>query len=48
MKNNEFKWIKTRVNLKDLKELKKLAVDEETSLTGLLQKALKLLLKERR
>lgn len=46
MKNNDHKWIKTRVNLKDLKKLKKLAVDKEVSLSELLREALRTLLKE--
>ena len=50
MQNNNglAKWVKTMVNFEDYKELKKLAVDLNTSLAELLRKAIRILLKEQK
>jgi predicted HicB family RNase H-like nuclease len=42
------KWVKMRITSEVHKELKKLAIDEEVSLTELLKRAIKLYLKKGR
>ncbi|MCE7738491.1 MAG: hypothetical protein GPJ50_03840 [Candidatus Heimdallarchaeota archaeon] len=46
--NGLAKWVKTTINFESFKELKKLAVDEDTSLAELLREATEKLLRERK
>lgn len=49
MNDTEHKWIKTRINSEELKEMKKLAIDRDVSLAELLRQTIKnLILKKER